>query len=211
MEVDERCERSRRPPEVARREILVAANRALSESRFREMTVESVMARTGLSRPSFYVYFADRHALLLELWEVAVARLREAEGILPRDRVGPAGVRPAVAAFVEAFEGLAHIFCAVAEGAASDARLERAYLSLLREAAERVAAAIDSDELGGVGTRREAQGLTWPLVLMTERYLVRTFADRRAAICGTAVDYEPLVTIWVRTLYGVDPPPMRLL
>jgi len=32
----------------------------LEKNPFTELTVERVMARTGLSRPAFYVYFGDR-------------------------------------------------------------------------------------------------------------------------------------------------------
>ena len=35
----------------------------LKDHPFREMSVDNVMAGTGLSRPSFYEYFHDRHDL----------------------------------------------------------------------------------------------------------------------------------------------------
>src|SRR5919202_5540354 len=59
--------RRRRTPEAAQREIIEAAERLLKERPFREPTVDEVMRRTGLSRPSFYVYFKDRHTLLLRV------------------------------------------------------------------------------------------------------------------------------------------------
>ena len=59
--------RRRRSPEVAEREILAAAEELLRERPFRELTVDEVMRRTELSRPSFYVYFKDRHELVLRL------------------------------------------------------------------------------------------------------------------------------------------------
>src|SRR3954452_15850225 len=59
--------RRRRSPEVAEQEIIEAAEHLLRERPFRELTVDEVMRRTGLSRPSFYVYFKDRHELVLRL------------------------------------------------------------------------------------------------------------------------------------------------
>jgi TetR/AcrR family transcriptional regulator, ethionamide resistance regulator len=56
-----RTRRRRRTPEVAEEEIVAAAESLLRELPFRELTVDEVMRRTGLSRPSFYVYFHDRH------------------------------------------------------------------------------------------------------------------------------------------------------
>ena len=49
--------RRRRTPEVAEAEIVAAAESLLRERSFRELTVDEVMRRTDLSRPSFYVYF----------------------------------------------------------------------------------------------------------------------------------------------------------
>src|ERR687883_535490 len=59
--------RRRRSPEEAEQEIVAAAEQLLRERPFRDFTVDEVMRRTGLSRPSFYVYFKDRHALLLRV------------------------------------------------------------------------------------------------------------------------------------------------
>src|SRR3712207_7576997 len=61
--------RRRRSPEEAEREIIAAAESLLRERPFRELTVDEVMRRTGLSRPSFYVYFRDRHHLVLRVVE----------------------------------------------------------------------------------------------------------------------------------------------
>ena len=61
--------RRRRTPEVAQREIIEAAEELLRERPFRELTVDEVMRRTELSRPSFYVYFRDRHELVLRVVE----------------------------------------------------------------------------------------------------------------------------------------------
>src|SRR3954453_6264175 len=59
--------RRRRSPAEAEREILAAAERFLRERPLRELTIDEVMAGTGLSRPAFYVYFRDRHDLILRL------------------------------------------------------------------------------------------------------------------------------------------------
>ena len=48
---------------------MAAAESLLRERPFRELTVDEVMRRTDLSRPSFYVYFRDRHHLVLRVVE----------------------------------------------------------------------------------------------------------------------------------------------
>ena len=54
---------------MAEREIIAAAEELLRERPFRDLTVDEVMRRTELSRPSFYVYFRDRHHLVLRVVE----------------------------------------------------------------------------------------------------------------------------------------------
>src|ERR687885_2169533 len=61
--------RRRRTPEVAEREIVAAAEALLRERPFRDLTVDEVMRRTELSRPSFYVHFRDRYQLMLRVVE----------------------------------------------------------------------------------------------------------------------------------------------
>ena len=69
--------RRRRSPESAEREILAAAESFLRERPFHEMTVDEVMARTTLSRPSFYVYFRDRNQLVIRLVEESILPARQ--------------------------------------------------------------------------------------------------------------------------------------
>ena len=104
----EQPRRRRRSPEVAEREIIAAAEELLRERPFRDLTVDEVMRRTELSRPSFYVYFRDRHQLVLrvverlgaEMWTMS-ERWFEGTGpggacVLPRGARGRRrGVRPA--------------------------------------------------------------------------------------------------------------------
>src|SRR4249920_114691 len=54
---------------MAEHEIIAAAEALLRERPFRELTVDEVMRCTELSRPSFYVYFRDRHHLVLRVVE----------------------------------------------------------------------------------------------------------------------------------------------
>lgn len=60
--------RIRRSPEAAQREILDAAEALLSERSYRELNVDELMRRTGMTRSTFYHYYRS-------LDEVAVALL----------------------------------------------------------------------------------------------------------------------------------------
>jgi AcrR family transcriptional regulator len=50
---------------TAERTILDATEALLTDREFRDLTVEDVMASTGLTRTSFYRYFPDLEAVLL--------------------------------------------------------------------------------------------------------------------------------------------------
>src|SRR5208337_1654627 len=65
--VTDKTRRRRRKPEAAETEILNAGENFLREFPFRDMTVDAVMSRTGLSRSSFYEYFRDRNHLVIKL------------------------------------------------------------------------------------------------------------------------------------------------
>jgi len=64
---DEKRTLERQVREDARRLIQESAKRFLGEQPFRELTVETLMANTELSRPAFYQYFTDVHDLILSL------------------------------------------------------------------------------------------------------------------------------------------------
>src|SRR4051812_23832534 len=55
------------------RAILAATERLLAERRFDELSVADILAAAGVSRASFYFYFASKHAVLAELVRGAVA------------------------------------------------------------------------------------------------------------------------------------------
>src|SRR5690349_24665523 len=59
--------RHREQRESTRREILAAADRFLRERPYRELSVEVVMAETGLTRTAFYRHFDDVTDLVLRL------------------------------------------------------------------------------------------------------------------------------------------------
>src|SRR3954464_3737016 len=96
--------RRRRSPEVAEQEIITAAEELLRERPFRELTVDEVMRRTELSRPSFYVYFRDRHHLILRGVEhIGHERRSRAGRWYTGAGDGPAQAREAMDGIVEVY------------------------------------------------------------------------------------------------------------
>src|SRR5215210_840431 len=166
-------QRRRRSPEVAEQEIMAAAEELLRERPFRDLTVDEVMRRTELSRPSFYVYFRDRHHLVLRVVERFGAEMwtmseRWFEG------TGPGGrrVRDALEGVVAVFERHGPVLHALADAATVDPDVEIAYGSLVQGFVDATAKYIEGEIEAGrilpLDPRETAKALIW----MNERYLV---------------------------------------
>lgn len=193
--------RRRRSPDEAEREILLAAEAFLAQHPFRDLTVELVMQRTGLPRPSFYVYFRDRHHLLARLVENSGADLFAA-GTAWQDssETGPAAVRAAIDGFVRAFAENGRLLRALSDAAACDSGAERLHADLTARAIDFTADLIARDQRDGVALACEPHATAQALVLMNERYLLARFGTSPASDTAAAVD--TLATIWLRALYA---------
>lgn len=205
MESEQRPARRRRRPGEAEREILDAAEAFLTERPFAQLTVDEIMARTGLSRPAFYVSFRDRHALATRILERVGAELFEIDrGWLEgTDRNSRRLVRETLSAGAAFFARRGPLLRAIADASASDPEVERLYrFGLLEQFADavsaRIARGVAEGEMLAVS---DPEAVGRALVLMTERYLLDTVAR------GPQVDPAPVVgaltEIWVRTLYGL--------
>ncbi len=194
--------RRRRSPESAEQEILAAAESFLRERPFHEMTVDEVMARTTLSRPSFYVYFTDRNNLVIRLVdEVGSEAFAMAERWL---KGGGSDPRTEVRAALEGVAGVwsehGLLLGAMADAGKHDEEVDTAYRALLDRFIDATAEHIEDDIAAGLIEPLAPRETARALVLMTERYLNATFGHDPQAPTETAVD--TLWTLWVRALYG---------
>ena len=206
----DRGPRRRRRPEEAERAILAAARAFLEERPFREMTVEGVMVRTGLSRPAFYAYFRDRYEVVTRLLE-GIGGLLFAldwrwlsggeDGEDAREVLVDA-LRAGSQAFVE----YGPVLRAIADAAGYDARVEQVYrYGLIERLVGAVARRISRDVEAGLSpSDLDPEETARALVLMTERYLLDAFGrpERRPSRRESAAVFHTLEGIWVRTLYG---------
>jgi AcrR family transcriptional regulator len=201
----DRGPRRRRRPEEAERAILAAARAFLEERPFREMTVEGIMVRTGLSRPAFYAYFRDRYEVVTRLLEGIGGLLfaldwrwlsgGEREGLIDALRAGS-----------QTFVEYGPVLRAIADAAGYDARVEQVYrYGLIEHLVAAVASRISLDVKAGLSPADlEPEEMARALVLMTERYLLDAFGrpERRPSRRESAAVFRTLEEIWVRTLYG---------
>ena len=125
--------RRRRSPEVAEQEIIDAAEGLLRERPFRELTVDEVMRRTELSRPSFYVYFRDRHHLVLKVVErLASESAAMADVWYGAEGSGREVIREATVGVVAVFAQHGAVLEALSDAAADDPEVEAAHRGALR-------------------------------------------------------------------------------
>ena len=180
---------------------MTAAETLLRERPFREFTVDEVMRRTDLSRPSFYVYFKDRHALILRVVERIGADLGGMSAHwFTGTGSGPDRIRAAIHGIVEVYAEHGPVLLALAEAATHDNDVERVYGRLIQGFVDAstalIQAEVDAGHVKPLHPRRTAEALVW----MNERYLNTHLghAIRR----DPAEVVETLTTIWSRVLYG---------
>jgi AcrR family transcriptional regulator len=195
--------RRRRSRQAAQAEIVSAAEVFLRGRPFRELSVEEVMAGTSLSRSSFYVYFRDRHDLLLRVVEqigdelFAMADRWLSGGGDPADDVWQA-----LTGVVDVYATHGSVMRAIADASAVDREVETVYHALIQRFIDATAAHIREELAAGrAAPVAEPDDCAFALVWMTERYLSLSLgAPPRRVSNETAV--RTLNDIWLRGLYA---------
>jgi TetR/AcrR family transcriptional regulator, ethionamide resistance regulator len=188
---------------VAEREIIQAAEALLRERPFRELTVDEVMRRTGLSRPSFYVYFSDRHQLVLRVVEhLGTELFTMSERWYAGEGDGRALAREAAEGIVAVFAEHGPVLRALADAAADDPGVEAAYDGIVQGFVSATARHIEREIAVGrilpLDPGETAKALVW----MMERYLNLSLG--REPVTPPEIVVETLATIWGRVLYGAE-------
>ena len=196
--------RRRRSPAEAEREILEAAESFLRKRPLRDLTIDEVMGKTSLSRPAFYVYFKDRHALVLGLiQEIGAELFQMADRWLKSTGDDPrADLRSALEGVVAAYASHGPVLRAISDAAGDDSTVEAAYRGLVNRFIDATATHIRTETrtgvIKGLNAKRTASALVW----MNERYLSTCLGSEPQVRPREVVD--TLYGVWLRTLY-LDP------
>jgi TetR/AcrR family transcriptional regulator, ethionamide resistance regulator len=192
--------RQREQRETTRQAIIIAAENLLRERPYRELSVDAVMAQTGLSRTAFYRHFDDIPSLVLrlladvgqELYDVAERwRARALEDL-------PGSAHEAPTSIVEFMQQHGRLIRAVADAAATDEMLEAGYRRFRDLFSDLIA-----DGLVALAARQQLdipdnQAMARALNLMNEAFLLDTFG--REPLGDPNVALATLETIWLRVL-----------
>lgn len=197
------AERKPTKSERTRAEIVNAAFDFLWSNPYRDLSVNALMDRTGVSRPTFYQYFRDLQALMGSLLETLTGEILSASGAWIDGSGDP------VALLNEALGGLVDVcyergpfLRAVADAATTDARLEASWKDFLRKFDDVVAARIEADQRLGLIRAFDARAVA----VLTTRMDALTFIDA----FGQHPRQEPepirqaIARVWVSTLYGPE-------
>jgi TetR/AcrR family transcriptional regulator, ethionamide resistance regulator len=191
--------RQREQRESTRREILAAADRFLRESPYRDLSVDVVMAQTGLTRTAFYRHFDDITDLVMRLLTDIGQELfgiAEHWGDAAGGPDAPAPAHQALSGIVDFFVRHGPLVRAIAEAAVTDEQIEQAYRSSLtgfieitKQAFDRL---VEAGELDVPDTRAMATALN----LMNEAYLLEEFGREPSG--DPEVALATLETVWLR-------------
>ena len=195
--------RIRRLPDDARREILDAAEALLAEHPFRELSVDDLMTRTGMTRSSFYHYFRS-------LDEVAIALMRRVQGEMleataPWLRVDyegdPAvGLEQGIRASAEVFARHGVVLSAIHEASFRYEAVQREWRDgVLEDWIGAVAAQVRAQRDRGLTRVADAEEIARALLLMNTAVLVERLGkqppDQPDAVADT------LAEIWIGALF----------
>jgi len=193
--------RIRRKPADAEREILAATEAFLQNNDFRDLTVDGVMAATGMKRSAFYNYFADRNVLILRLLQDIEAEMMQAiSPWLERSGDPETALRTGLEQVAQIYGLHGHLLRAIHEASFHDDEVERAYRQVVDDFVDVVAALLRRENRSGRTAiprpRKVAEALlTMNTNLLMER-LGRARDDNPRAVA------ETLQFIWERTIYG---------
>jgi AcrR family transcriptional regulator len=187
--------------------ILTTAERLLAEKPLSAISVDDLARGAGISRPTFYFYFASKDAVLLSLLDRVVA---EADAVTQEAFGQPAsgpreGWRRAITAYYETFRAHRPLTLAWAEARSTNAEIRNLWAGRIEAWVQRCAAAIDAERARGAAPDGpSARDLAVVLTSTNERVIYATFSGDGPAVAETDV-VDVLLEVWLRAIYGTSP------
>jgi AcrR family transcriptional regulator len=199
-----RVSRATRREEIARR-LFAAAEQLLAEGTgFAEISVEQLITGAEIARSTFYVYFEDKGALLMELAERVTQTVGEAASAWFRLPPGSArdDLKAALKKIVEAYAAHRYLLAAVVETAAYDPRVRAQFAGVMARRSEDLRVGFRAQQESGfipadLDVAAVAPWLTW----MIERGLYE-LTNNGDALADERLDGMTII-VW-RTLYAPE-------
>jgi AcrR family transcriptional regulator len=190
------------------RAILSTTERLLRERSLGEISVDDLARGAGISRPTFYFYFASKDAVVLTLIDRMVEdAARTRDRALRRLIEDPReGWREGLEVFYDIFGSHRAVSLAGAELRAANAEARALWSQIMEGWVEDVTEVIEAERERGLAPRDlPARELAIALVQMNERVQYATLAAESPAVDAEQV-IDVLLEIWLRTIYGTSNP-----
>jgi TetR/AcrR family transcriptional regulator, ethionamide resistance regulator len=193
--------RRQRHAEVRSR-VKEAALALVEDTPFKDLTVDEIAREAGITRSAFYLYFRDKHDLLMEAAaEVADELYREADRWWHGAGDPEALIREALEGVTAVYASHARLLGVAVEVSTYDEEVSRFWLGLVERFINATAAHLEREQearrVRPLDARDSAEGLVW----MVERclYVYLAQGDREP---GELVD--SLAPIWLAALYQAE-------
>ena len=189
--------------ERTRTAILNAALDFIWAHPFRDITVNSLMAPTGVGRSAFYQYFKDLH----EVMEALLEMLQDEIFIAAEPWIAGTGdpiflMHESLAGLIRVAYQRGPIYRAFVDAAATDKRFEKAWNQFLNGFDDAACARIEADQKQGLISTFDARPVAIALNRLDTATLVEAFGQHPRSKPEPVRD--ALTRIWVSTLYGRD-------
>jgi AcrR family transcriptional regulator len=199
MEASPQHSSRRRTRDEVQQAVRGALVEMLAERPFKDVTVDELARRAGLSRTAFYFYYPDKNEVLKEATNAAAADVyAEADRWWHGEGAPETLVR-------EALEGIAAVYCehadmlrAAVEATTYDAEFRAFYESLIRRfvvaTAEHLRRELDAGRLRPLEPDSIAESLVWMAERCNYAILLIEGRSQREVV-------ESLTAIWIHALY----------
>ncbi len=191
--------------------ILATAERLLESKPLSAISVDDLARGAGISRPTFYFYFASKDAVLLSLLDRVVA---EADAGSARAFAEPAEDRRAcwrdgITAYYETFRAHRSVALACAEARVTSPEVRKLWARVFEGWVQNCTATIEAERhRGAAPPGTPARELAIALNSMNEGVLSRVFSGDGPTIPEEQV-VDVLLDIWLRAIYGTGEPAPR--
>ena len=187
--------------------ILATAERLLAERPLGEISIDDLARGAGISRPTFYFYFASKDAVLLTLLDRVIEQANTAAGEV-LDRLGDdprAILRATIASFYETFREHRAVTLAAARARGTHPEVRDLWATVMESWVQLTTAAIEAERARGAAPAGlPARDLAIALNSMNERVLYATFSADGPAVAEHAV-VDVLLTVWLTSIYQPVP------
>jgi AcrR family transcriptional regulator len=205
-----RPSRGRRSPRISaderERAILRTTERLLETRSLHEISIDEIARGAGISRSSFYFYFAAKEAVLMSLLDRVIdeadARRESAWRSLGPDAPPAAFCRAGIAAFHDTFRAHRAVTLAAAEARTANPDARELWSRVMGGWVDEAAGLIAAERRRGAAPEGiPARELSIALNLMNERVLHAAFSGEEPAI-GEDTVVDALVAVWLGAIYG---------